>query len=503
MALPPDTARCGGGQHPLPAATPVEIEISKSSFKTVQVKTTAAGFARKGSDLFLEESVTLRHILGPAFWIATLILLGVYVLITLELIHRTVVAMLGAASILAASAIFGSLDPAYHIISFQTAVQKIDLNVIFLLFGMMVIVGVLKESGLFQWSAARCYRLARGNIMFLSVMLMILTAVASGFLDNVPTMLLIAPVTIEIAVALSITPIAFLLPEILAANVGGTATLIGDPPNIMIGSFAGLSFVAFLKSLTLVCAITLIPLAIMSKLYYGRLYKLAAVEDPEAFARSLQEDYRITDKSLLVVGLAVLAVVITLFVSHSYWHMEVSVAALIGGAVLFTYALLTRKVDLQTFMEKEIDWGTLLFFIFLFMIIGSVEESGLLSLIADGIFKLSQGHMVAAICVILWGSALMSAFVDNIPFTATMLPVTAYLSQVIPGAQNHVLWWALALGACLGGNGTMIGASANVVTIGIAEARGYHTSFIDFLKVGFVFMVISVAIANVWLLVFY
>ena len=178
-------------------------------------------------------------------------------------------------------------------------------------------------------------------------------------------------------------------------------------------------------------------------------------------------------------------------------------AAPVRAAILFTYALLTGKVQLQDFMEKEIDWGTLLFFIFLFMIIGSVEESGLLSLIADGIFKLSQGHMVAAICVILWGSALMSAFVDNIPFTATMLPVTAYLSQVIPGAQNHVLWWALALGACLGGNGTMIGASANVVTIGIAEARGYHTSFIDFLKVGFVFMVISVAIANIWLLTFY
>ena len=489
--------------RPLAAATPVRIRIGKSSFKTVNLSCTGADFAHKGNELFLEKSVMLPRTLGPAFWIATLILLGVYVLITLELIHRTVVAMLGAAAILAVSSILGSIDPAYHIISFEAAVQKIDLNVIFLLLGMMVIVGVLKKSGLFQWSAARCYKLARGNIMLLSVMLMVLTAVASGFLDNVTTMLLIAPVTIEIAVALRITPIAFLIPEILAANVGGAATLIGDPPNIMIGSFAGLTFLAFLKNLALICAVTMIPLIIMSKLHYGKIYKLAEVEDPEAFAKSLQEDYRITDKSLLVVGLTILAVVIGLFVSHGYWHMEVSVAALTGASILFTYALLTRRVDLQSFMEKEIDWGSLLFFVFLFMIIGSVEESGLLSLIADGIFKLSQGHMVAAICVILWGSALMSAFIDNIPFTATMLPVTAYLSQVIPGAQNHVLWWALALGACLGGNGTMIGASANVVTIGIAEARGYHTSFVDFLKVGFVYMVISVAIANVWLLTFY
>ena len=183
--------------------------------------------------------------------------------------------------------------------------------------------------------------------------------------------------------------------------------------------------------------------------------------------------------------------------------MEVSVAALIGAALLFTFALVTGRVRLQEFIEREIDWGTLLFFIFLFMIIGAVEEAGLLAAIADAILHLSKAHLGLAIALVLWGSALASAFVDNIPFTATMLPVTAYLSQVIPGAEGHVLWWALALGACFGGNGTLTGASANVVTVGIAEARGYHVGFRRFFRIGFLYMLISVALCHLWLLLFF
>jgi Na+/H+ antiporter NhaD/arsenite permease-like protein len=183
--------------------------------------------------------------------------------------------------------------------------------------------------------------------------------------------------------------------------------------------------------------------------------------------------------------------------------MEVCIPALFGAGILFTYSILTKKVKMLELIQKDIEWTTLLFFIFLFMVVGAVEEAGLLSIIADWVLKLSQGNLVAAICMILWVSAIMSAFIDNIPFTATMLPITAYLTKVIPGAESNVLWWALSLGACLGGNGTMIGASANVVTMGIAEAAGHPIRFFAFMKYAFVYMLISVAICNAWLLIFY
>jgi Na+/H+ antiporter NhaD/arsenite permease-like protein len=191
------------------------------------------------------------------------------------------------------------------------------------------------------------------------------------------------------------------------------------------------------------------------------------------------------------------------FITHGYWHMEVSIPALFGAGILFTYGILSKKVKMLELIEKDIEWTTLLFFIFLFIVVGAVEETGLLALIADWVLKLSRGNLMAAICLILWVSAIMSAFVDNIPFTATMLPITAYLTKVIPGADSNVLWWALSLGACLGGNGTMIGASANVVTMGIAEAAGHPIRFFAFMKYAFCYMLISVAICNAWLLIFY
>jgi Na+/H+ antiporter NhaD/arsenite permease-like protein len=377
------------------------------------------------------------------------------------------------------------------------------MNVIFLLMGMMIIVGILKHTGVFQWCAYKSFQMARGKVMVLSLVLMAFTAVSSAFLDNVTTMLLLTPVTIEIAVALGVSPIILLMPEILASNVGGTSTLIGDPPNIMIGSYVGLTFMQFVTNLALVCVISMAVLFVYIKLFYGKDYAKAKIDDIDAFIAKLREEYQITDKTLLTWGLLVLGVVIGLFVTHGYWHMEVSVAALFGAGVLFTYGIMTKKINLLELIEKDIEWTTLLFFMFLFMLVGAVEETGLLALIADYVLELSKGNLTMAICLILWVSAIMSAFVDNIPFTATMLPITAYLTQVIPGAESGVLWWSLALGACFGGNGTMIGASANVVTVGIAEAAGYPIKFIQFMKVAFLYMIISVAIANAWLLIFY
>jgi Na+/H+ antiporter NhaD/arsenite permease-like protein len=483
--------------------TKLDVEIHKPSFKSTRIEVAGSDFAQRAGFFFLHKDIIIPRTLGPAFWIATMIFLIAYALIAFELLHRTIAAMLGTAVILAISYTFGTLNPEYHVVSFESAMAAIDMNVILLLMGMMIIVGVLKNTGVFQWSAYKCFQIARGNVMVLSVVLMTFTAVASAFLDNVTTMLLLTPVTIEIALSLRISPLALLIPEVLASNIGGTATLIGDPPNIMIGSYTGLTFMTFVENLAVVCAIAMLALFITNKFFYGKVYRKAEVKEIDAFIRQLREQYQITDKTLLGFGLGVLAFVIFLFVSHGYWHMEVSVAALIGASILFTYGILTNKVKMLEVIEKDIEWPTLLFFMFLFILVGCVEEAGLLSLIADWVLKLSRGDLVMATVLILWVSAIMSAFVDNIPFTATMLPITAYLSQVIPGAENNVLWWALALGACYGGNGTMIGASANVVTMGIAEAAGYPIRFFDFMKVGFVYMICSLIIANIWLLIFY
>jgi len=479
----------------------IKVEAAKTSFASRTLEFKGSELAQKGDDFFISEDLTLPRVLGPAFWISTIVFILAYVLIAFELLHRTIAAMLGGALMLVISYTIGTINPEYHIFSFDSAINSIDMNVIFLLMGMMIIVGVLKRTGVFQWCAYISYKLAKGKVFLLAVYLMIFTAVASAFLDNVTTMLLLTGVAIEIAISLSINPLHLLIPLVLASNVGGTATLIGDPPNIMIGSYAGLTFMDFVVALALVCGVCMVVLIIFTKLVWGKGYASAKVEDVQEYIKVLKERYPITDPKLLAYGLAVLGFAVFLFLSHGYWHMEVSVAALMGAAILLTIAMITEKVNLMELIEKDIEWPTLMFFIFLFILVGAVESSGLLALVADWILDLSAGNFVIACSLILWVAAIMSAFVDNIPFTATMLPIVAYLSGVIPGAEN-TLWWALALGACFGGNGTIIGASANVVTMGIAESRGYRISFIGFMKTAFPFMIITVLIAHAWLLIF-
>lgn len=481
----------------------IQIEISKTSYKKTLVDFKKEDFAVKGNEFYLSKDITLERYLGAAFWIATLVFIVAYALISFELLHRTVAAMLGAATMLILTYTLGTINPDFHIISFERAIEAIDMNVIFLLMGMMIIIGVLKHTGVFQWCAYMSYKLARGNVMILGIISFFFIATTSAFLDNVTTMLLYTPVLIEIAIALKINPLSLLIPGIMASNIGGTATLIGDPPNIIIGSYAGLTFMQFIYALTPVCLVCMITLAVYNKFFYSKEYKKGKVDDVSAFLSYLREEYKITDKTLLTYGVIVMLIVVGFFASHGYWHMEVSIPALFGAGMLFTYAVVTKKVKMLELIEKDIEWTTLLFFIFLFVIVGAVEEVGLLAVIADWVHSLSAGNLTVATCLIIWVSAIISAFVDNIPFTATMLPIVAYLSKVIPGAESNVLWWALALGACFGGNGTLIGASANVVTIGIAEAAGHRISFFGFMKYAFLYMIITVAIANIWLLLFY
>ena len=278
--------------------------------------------------------------------------------------------------------------------------------------------------------------------------------------------------------------------------MGGTATLIGDPPNIMIGSYAKLTFVDFVKHLTIINLIAWsVPLSILST-GIRKDYLKAQVGDVQKMIAHLREEYKITNSKLLVYCGIMLGITIFLFIIHGALHMEPSIAALIGAAVL----LVISRVDIVEMLEKEIEWPTLIFFIMLFIVVAGAEEAGLIQMIADWVKNISGGSLVVAILMILWVSALASAIIDNIPFTATMLPIVAYLTTVIPGAQSGVLWWALSLGACLGGNGTMIGASANVVTVGMAERAGYPISFMYYLKAAFIPMIITIILCSFWLL---
>jgi len=481
--------------------TKVEIKAAKPSWRPIsptEIKVIEAGHDAQGNKLFqATQTLTLYRTITPGFWIASLVLLLVYVIIAAEWMHRTLAALLGAALILFISYTLGTFDKGYFILSFEDAIGAIDMNVIFLLMGMMIIVGVLKKTGLFQWLAFKSYALARGNIFVLSGILMMVTAIASAFLDNVTAMLLMIPVTIEIAVTLKVNPITFLIPEVFASNVGGTATLIGDPPNILIGSFAKLTFLQFVEHLAVICLICLVVTVIYYVYWYKKDYLKAEVQDVERTISYLRQEYRITNKKLTIMSLGMLGFTIFLFVVHGVLHMEPSIAALTGAMFL----LVISRVDIVEMLEHEVEWPTLIFFIALFMVIAGAEETGLIQMIAEWVLDVSRGNLTVAVVMILWVAAIASAFVDNIPFTATMLPIVAFLNQSME-VPNDVLWWSLALGACLGGNGTMIGASANVVTVGLAEKAGYHISFIHYMKVCFAPMLITVVLAMFYLLGF-
>jgi Na+/H+ antiporter NhaD/arsenite permease-like protein len=478
----------------------IEIEAQRRSYRAAEhqpiARAVREGGSSSGGAVYLaHHSFVLARAVSPAFWIATAVLVGVYALIAVDLMHRTLAALFGAALLLGVSYTAGTFNSDYRVLAFKDAISAIDMNVIFLLMAMMIIVGVLKKTGVFQWMAYKSFQLARGNVFALSVVLMVVTAVTSAFLDNVTTMLLIIPVTIQIALTLRIDPLTLLLPEVFASNVGGTTTLIGDPPNIMIGSYAHLSFLDFVVHLTVVCLICLAVTCVYFLYWYKQGYLKAEIGDVQSLIDHMRDEYRITDKALLIKGGVVLGFTVALFIAHGFLHMEPSIAALLGATVL----LVISRVDVVEMIEHEIEWPTLIFFMALFMVVAGAEETGLIQAIADWVNNVSRGSLLVAILMILWVSAVASAIIDNIPFTATMLPIVAFLSTSVPGGESGVLWWALALGACLGGNGTMVGASANVVTVGMAERAGFVISFSRYFKVAAIPTFITIVIASFWL----
>jgi Na+/H+ antiporter NhaD/arsenite permease-like protein len=312
----------------------------------------------------------------------------------------------------------------------------------------------------------------------------------------VTTILLMIPISLEIARTFKINPMAILMPEVFASNVGGTATLIGDPPNILIGSFANLSFMDFVNNLTVVCIIAVIVSLAYMLLWFRKDLNQAQVGNVAETIAKLRAEYRITNARLLVQCLVMLGIIVFLFIIHGWLEMQPSIAALLGATLL----VVISRVSIVEMLEHEVEWPTLMFFAFLFVVVGAGEETGLMQVIADWVLNMSKGDLTLAILLVMWVSAFVSALVDNIPFTATMLPIVAFLTESIPGAQGGILWWALALGACFGGNATMIGASANVVMVGMAEKAGHSISFLGYIKIAAIPTLITMIIATLWIL---
>jgi Na+/H+ antiporter NhaD/arsenite permease-like protein len=386
----------------------------------------------------------------------------------------------------------------------EEAIRGIDFNTIALLTGMMILVSVSRRSGMFEYLAIWSAKLGRAQPWAMLAILSVTTAVLSAFLDNVTTVLLIAPVTLAVTRELDVPPYPFLFSEIFASNIGGTATLIGDPPNIIIGSAAGLSFNDFVIALTPVILIVLTVQTLAIHLIWGR--KLHATPEARARVMALDERRMITDRRLLRYALVVIGCVVVAFVLARPLHLEAGTIALLGAAVLVLLYNLEHHREREkqhlkvTETYNDVDWITIFFFVGLFVVVHGVDVSGLLKLAADSLTSATGGRLGDTALAILWASAFLSAIVDNIPFVATMIPVIKAMAPTFGGEQELLpLWWALSLGACLGGNGTLIGASANLTVAGIAERNGIPFSFVTFTKYAIGLMVLSVAICHIYL----
>lgn len=448
---------------------------------------------------------------APILSISALVLISIYIILSLEIIHRGSLALLGATIIVSAAIGLGALQPEE---SLDFIIEEaIDFNTIGLLLGMMVIVAILGETGVFYWVGIKASNLSKGNLWKLMLLLCIFTGIASMFIDNVTTILLMVPVTLSIVRILKVPPIPFILSQALVSNIGGSATLIGDPPNILISSAANIDFNAFLIYMGPTVAIVFVASLLLLRLFFRK--ELKAQEKPQQITiknndtnivkEQIQRDETslIKDKNLLKKSLIVLVGVIVLFSLQNLHHIDVSVIALGGAAVL----LVITRAHFEKILH-EVDWSTLIFFTGLFIIVGIAQHVGLINILSSAAINLTGGNFWNTYIMIIWLSGISSAFVDNIPFTATMIPLVETINAdpnialTVSEFQVSPLWWALALGADFGGNGTLIGSSAGVVAAGLSERFGYRISFIRWFKTGFPFMLITLAIGTVILPLF-
>ncbi|MFF6860971.1 MULTISPECIES: ArsB/NhaD family transporter [Streptomyces] len=420
-------------------------------------------------------------------WMAVAVFTVVFVLIATEWVNRVAAALGGAVVML----LIGATD-AEH--AFFSEHAGIDWNVIFLLLGMMLIVAVLKRTGIFEFIAIWAARKAHGRPYRLMVLLIVATGVLSPWLDNVTTVLLIVPVTISVCRRLGVPVVPYLMAEVMACNIGGAATLIGDPPNIMIGSRAGLSFNDFLLHMTPIVVVLMIVFVLMSRV----MFRGAFCYDPERAASVMELRPRdaIKDTRLLVVSGVVITAVMACFVLHTALHLEPSVVAVSGGLLLLAASRISAGE-----VVKDVEWETLAFFAGLFVMVGAMVQTGIMGDLGEAAAKAADDNLLGTAMALVFGSAVPSAIVDNIPFVASVSPIVAEIVSSAGPEEAGMLWWAFALGADLGGNATIIASSANVVVVGIAEREGHHISFWQFSRYGLVVtaVTVTVAAAYVWL----
>jgi len=480
-----------------PFSPPLTVEIARSHFESQEIELEADMVAHlnAGESLHLPDIELARRI-TPGFWVATLTFVGILAIIALEKLHNTMAALLGVAVILGTSFVGGAINPNLFIFDFERALEYVNFDVFFLVLGMMIVIGVIEETGIFQWLAYQAYRLSGGRGWLLVIILMAITAVASALLDNVTTMLLMTPMTIQIALAIGVPPLSLLMPEVLASNVGGISTLIGTPTNILIGSYANLTFNDFLRNLTPGVLMAMAVLTAYILIYYRRQLLSQTGGLSEALLERLKEGGRITQPQKLAKAGVVFAAMLVLFIIGERFHLVPAVTAILGAVAM----LLWVAPDIDQ-MLKVVDWTTLMFFIALFITVGAIQEVGLISIIANGIARLVGDSLPVTILVLVWAAALLSGVVANIPFTAAMLPVVSFLSSTVPGASNQVLYYGLSIGSAMGGNSSLIGASANLVTAGIAERAGYRITYLEFLQVGLPATILTVATGVVWLFI--
>lgn len=415
--------------------------------------------------------------------IAIVIFAATIITVMTEKVHRAVAAVVGALLLILTG-----------VLTVESGFSYVDINTIGVLIGMMLFVAIVKNSGIFEYIAIKAAKIAKGRPWPLMLLLCIITAVLSGFLDNVTTVLLIGPMTLAITNMLKTSPVPFFITQIMSSNIGGTATLIGDPPNIMIGSAAGLSFLDFVANTGLAVVFVLAAMLVCFYFIYGR--KLHVEAEAMAEVLQLDENKTIKDRPLLIKSVVMIILVVFAFIFHSQLHLESSTVALTAAGIM----LLIGRQDVEEAIAG-VEWSTLIFFTGLFIVVGGLQETGVIQIVANTLVDMTAGHMTLTILLILWVSAIISAFLDNIPFVATLIPLI--LTMESSGVDVAPLWWAVSLGACLGGNGTLIGASANVVLSGISNRHGFPITFASYFKVGFPLMLLSVGICTVYMLLRY
>lgn len=452
------------------------------------------------ADSALVEQATIESVSNIAALVSAGIFLLMLIAISFHLLHETAAALLGAVAVFLVSYIGGYINPALRIITFEEAMKFVDWNVIFLIMGMMIFMAILSETNVFKWLAFRLYQNARGNPWLIAFLLIMLTAITSAFLNNVTAILLIVPLSIQLSMALGINPFAIVIAEVMASNIGGAATIIGDPPSTIVGSHINLSFTEYLVNMAPIAFICMIALILINRFQYRKEFAEGKKSISFALVEKLESESNIEDYPTLYKALLIGTLTFSLFfIADTFSQMPLSVVALSGAALLIMWV----RPNMED-MLREVNWTTLIFFIALFIVVGGMEATGAIDWLAARLLVLAGESLTRAIVLITWISGAASGIVDNIPFTVAALPIVDLLTVSIPGAaEDLVLYWSLILGADLGGNLTYLGSAPNIVAVGLLAQAGYRLSFGRFMRDSVPITIATLILATIWLLICY